>query len=244
MNPHERPVGRGLPRPGTGLAGGQRPAPRPGRHGGRCPRPGHDCRPAGVPGQAVRRRVRRHHLAGRVRRPGPDQRRADRVQPGGAQLRAAGRRVRHRAGHAGPDHPGAAAPRSRRSATCRRCCAARRSGASCSPSPARAPTWPACRPARSATATSWVLNGQKVWTSGAQYSDLRRRARPDRPDACPSTTASRMFIVDMHAPGVTVRPLRGGDRARRRSTRSSSTTSGCPPTRSSARSTTAGPRPS
>ena len=122
--------------------------------------------------------------------------------------------------------PGVRHATRRSSATCRRCCAARRSGASCSPSPAPARTWPACRPARSGTATSWVLNGQKVWTSGAQYSDYGAiLARTD--PAQPKHDGISMFIVDMHAPGVTVRPLKVATGSPR-STRSSSTTSGWP----------------
>src|SRR5580698_8379015 len=53
----------------------------------------------------------------------------------------------------------------------------------------------------------WVLNGQKVWTSGAQYSDFGAiLARTD--PAQPKHNGISMFIVDMHAPGVTVRPLK------------------------------------
>src|SRR6202012_860851 len=53
----------------------------------------------------------------------------------------------------------------------------------------------------------WVLNGQKVWTSGAQYSDLGAiLARTD--PTKPKHNGISMFIVDMHAPGVTVRPLK------------------------------------
>jgi alkylation response protein AidB-like acyl-CoA dehydrogenase len=53
----------------------------------------------------------------------------------------------------------------------------------------------------------WVLNGQKVWTSGAQYSDfgaIIARTDPTKP----KHNGISMFIVDMHAPGVTVRPLK------------------------------------
>ena len=53
----------------------------------------------------------------------------------------------------------------------------------------------------------WVLSGQKVWTSGAQYSDIGEiitRTSPDKPKHKGLT----MFVVDMHAPGVEVRPLR------------------------------------
>ncbi|HEY2813530.1 MAG TPA: acyl-CoA dehydrogenase family protein [Acidimicrobiales bacterium] len=53
----------------------------------------------------------------------------------------------------------------------------------------------------------WILNGQKVWTSGAQYSDIGEiicRSDPDKPKHKGLTG----FVVDMHAPGVEVRPLR------------------------------------
>jgi alkylation response protein AidB-like acyl-CoA dehydrogenase len=53
----------------------------------------------------------------------------------------------------------------------------------------------------------WVLNGQKVWTSGAQFSDYGAiLARTD--PAQPKHNGISMFIVDMHAPGVSVRPLK------------------------------------
>ena len=53
----------------------------------------------------------------------------------------------------------------------------------------------------------WVLNGQKVWTSGAQYSDFGAViARTD--PTVPKHAGITMFIVDMHSPGVTVRPLK------------------------------------
>ena len=53
----------------------------------------------------------------------------------------------------------------------------------------------------------WILNGQKVWTSGAQYSDFGAViARTD--PAVPKHAGITMFIIDMHSPGVTVRPLK------------------------------------
>ncbi|HEX4979914.1 MAG TPA: acyl-CoA dehydrogenase family protein, partial [Acidimicrobiales bacterium] len=53
----------------------------------------------------------------------------------------------------------------------------------------------------------WIVNGQKVWTSGAQFSDIGEiicRTDPDKPKHKGLTG----FIVDMHAPGLEVRPLR------------------------------------
>ena len=53
----------------------------------------------------------------------------------------------------------------------------------------------------------WRINGQKVWTSGAHYCKwgmLLARTNVD----VPKHRGLTMFIVDMEAPGVTVRPLR------------------------------------
>jgi acyl-CoA dehydrogenase len=53
----------------------------------------------------------------------------------------------------------------------------------------------------------WVLTGQKVWTSGAQYSDIGEIiARTDAD--LPKHRGLTGFVVDMRAPGVEVRPLR------------------------------------
>jgi alkylation response protein AidB-like acyl-CoA dehydrogenase len=54
---------------------------------------------------------------------------------------------------------------------------------------------------------SWVLSGQKVWTTNAQFASfglLLARTDPERPKHQGLT----MFIVPMDAPGVTVRGLR------------------------------------
>jgi acyl-CoA dehydrogenase len=53
----------------------------------------------------------------------------------------------------------------------------------------------------------WIINGQKVWTSGAHYSDIGEiicRTDPDQPKHQGLTG----FVIDMKAPGVEVRPLR------------------------------------
>ena len=53
----------------------------------------------------------------------------------------------------------------------------------------------------------WVLNGQKVWTSGAQIADIGGGPFRTDPDL-PKHQGLSFFIVDMKQPGVTIRPLR------------------------------------
>ncbi len=53
----------------------------------------------------------------------------------------------------------------------------------------------------------WVINGQKVWTSGAQVSDIGEIICRSDPDV-PKHKGLTGFVVDMRAPGVEVRPLR------------------------------------
>jgi len=53
----------------------------------------------------------------------------------------------------------------------------------------------------------WIVNGQKVWTSGAQFSDIGEVICRTDPDL-PKHRGLTGFVVDMHAPGVEVRPLR------------------------------------
>jgi alkylation response protein AidB-like acyl-CoA dehydrogenase len=58
-----------------------------------------------------------------------------------------------------------------------------------------------------ATGEGWVLNGTKVWTSYAQFADwgicLARTGSTED-----GNRALSFFVVDMHHPGVEVRPLR------------------------------------
>ncbi|HXF50344.1 MAG TPA: acyl-CoA dehydrogenase [Dehalococcoidia bacterium] len=52
----------------------------------------------------------------------------------------------------------------------------------------------------------YVINGQKIWTSGAQFADwMFMLARTD-PEA-PKHKGISYFLVDMKSPGITVRPL-------------------------------------
>ncbi len=53
----------------------------------------------------------------------------------------------------------------------------------------------------------WLLNGQKVWTSGAHYAGLGLATVRTNPDAKKHDGITTM-VIDMHATGVEVRPLR------------------------------------
>jgi acyl-CoA dehydrogenase len=57
------------------------------------------------------------------------------------------------------------------------------------------------------TGDEWIINGQKVWTSGAHYSDFGYGVFRSDPDL-PKHQGLTYFLVDLRSPGVTVRPLR------------------------------------
>jgi len=52
----------------------------------------------------------------------------------------------------------------------------------------------------------YVINGQKIWTTGAQFADMMYMLARTDPDA-PKHRGISYFMLDMKAPGVTVRPL-------------------------------------
>jgi alkylation response protein AidB-like acyl-CoA dehydrogenase len=53
----------------------------------------------------------------------------------------------------------------------------------------------------------WLINGQKVWTSGAHVASLGLATVRTNPNA-PKHEGITTMVIDMHASGVTVRPLR------------------------------------
>lgn len=53
----------------------------------------------------------------------------------------------------------------------------------------------------------WVINGQKIWTSGADTADYMFVLARTEPDA-PKHKGISYLLLDMKGPGVTVRPLR------------------------------------
>ena len=158
--------------------------------------------------QARRGRPRGRHVAEGVRRPGRRPDRGRDHQPGDAPRARPGHPRRHRRRHARPDDHRPRHRRAEDAATSARCSTATRCGASSSASRPPARTSPRCRPARSRTTTArWTLNGQKVWTTNAQfaaYGLLLARTNAD----VPKHKGMTMFIVPMDADGVTVRGLR------------------------------------
>ena len=57
------------------------------------------------------------------------------------------------------------------------------------------------------TGGGWLINGQKVWTSGAHVAQLGLATVRTNPDV-PKHKGISMMVVDMKAPGVEIRPLR------------------------------------
>jgi len=53
----------------------------------------------------------------------------------------------------------------------------------------------------------WVINGQKIWTSGAQHSDFGMILTRTDPSVAKHEGLT-MFFLDMKAPGVEVRPIK------------------------------------
>ena len=53
----------------------------------------------------------------------------------------------------------------------------------------------------------WLINGQKVWTSGAHEASFGLATVRTNPNA-PKHEGITTMVIDMHAPGVTVRPLK------------------------------------
>jgi acyl-CoA dehydrogenase len=53
----------------------------------------------------------------------------------------------------------------------------------------------------------WVINGQKIWSTGAHFSDFGMIVTRSDPNA-PKHAGLTYFIVDMHAKGVDIRPIK------------------------------------
>jgi alkylation response protein AidB-like acyl-CoA dehydrogenase len=55
--------------------------------------------------------------------------------------------------------------------------------------------------------SEWVINGQKIWTSGADRADYMFCLTRTEPEA-PKHAGISYLLIDMHQPGVDVRPLK------------------------------------
>jgi alkylation response protein AidB-like acyl-CoA dehydrogenase len=53
----------------------------------------------------------------------------------------------------------------------------------------------------------WIINGQKIWTSGAHFADLGILITRTNPDV-PKHRGLTMFFIDMHSPGIEVRRIK------------------------------------
>jgi alkylation response protein AidB-like acyl-CoA dehydrogenase len=52
----------------------------------------------------------------------------------------------------------------------------------------------------------WIVNGQKIWTTGAHFCDWGILVVRSDPTAAKHAGLT-YFVVDMHAPGVEIRPI-------------------------------------
>ena len=117
--------------------------------------------------------------------------------PGTTLPSAPGPVPRSRSTAAGPSRTASSAPPS----------GPRSPGASCSASPRPVPTSRRCGPGRVRADGGWLLSGQKVWTSLARQADWAICLARTNPDV-PKHDGITYFLVDMHAPGIDIRPLR------------------------------------
>ena len=78
--------------------------------------------------------------------------------------------------------------------------------------PSSGSTSPRCAPAPCATASSWVINGQKIWTSQAMLADMIFCLVRTDPAAKPQRGIS-FLLVPLDTPGIIVRPIETIDEA-------------------------------
>ena len=126
---------------------------------------------------------------------------------GRGPVRQALRRLHHRPRHVRADHDGVRRRRAEApiSAAARR--RAKRSGASLFSEPAGGSDVAGLRTRAEKKGDDWIINGQKIWTSGAHYSDygiLLTRTDP----TVAKHKGLTMFFLDMKSPGVEVRPIK------------------------------------
>ena len=108
----------------------------------------------------------------------------------------------------GPDDHAATAPRSRRASSSPASWPARSTSPSATPSPKPAPTWPRCAPGPCCDGDEWIINGNKVFTSGADQADYIWLAARTDPDAPKHKGISIFLVPDHRPPGFSCTPDR------------------------------------
>ena len=140
----------------------------------------------GVAGQEGRRRLCAHHLAEGVRRPRRLADPAGDLPAGGSELPGAARLLRYRARHVHPDHDGLCARPSISKRYVKPALHGEEVWCQLFSEPAAGSDVAGIRTRAERDGDEWVINGQKVWTSGAHYCDygiIITRTDPNVPEA-------------------------------------------------------------